>query len=395
MPAPSPESSPPGAHPWVAAGRDRVRFGVAYGPQLDQPPDWGGLIAFAQAAEALGFDSFWTADHPLAWSDCWATLMPLALATRTIRLGPLVSCVYYRSPVATARLAADLDQLSGGRLVLGVGTGDNPAEFARLGLPFPPPRERQAALGEALAIITGLWRGEPVTLEGRHFRVRGAALAAGPVQHPRVPILIAGGGERYTLRLVARRGDMSNFGAHPAVGSAFTLDDVRRKVAALASHCAALARPVAAVACSNWAAPVVVGPTPEAVRRKLAALPDWMRGGVASSTVAGTPAEVVAHYRPLVAAGLRYFMVCVTSSVRRRSASSPRRSRPSSADRPAGRRDGRGAPSGGHRPRRNRAQRLDNRVSLQNPCAGYFRYPRASLGTDVDGVPATGRGWGK
>ena len=157
MSAPPVDPSSLGAHPWVAAGRDRVRFGLMYGHQLDQPPDWGALVGFFPAAEALGYDSYWTADHPIFFADCESTLTLAARATHSIRLGPLVACVSYRHPALTARLAADLDQLSGGRLGLGLGTGDNPDEFAQLGLPFPPPRERQATLAEAVAVITGLW----------------------------------------------------------------------------------------------------------------------------------------------------------------------------------------------------------------------------------------------
>jgi alkanesulfonate monooxygenase SsuD/methylene tetrahydromethanopterin reductase-like flavin-dependent oxidoreductase (luciferase family) len=297
-------------HPWVAAGQHRIRFGVFGGPQLDQPPDWGRLIALVQAAENLGFDSYWTADHPALWADCWATLMPLAARTRTIRLGPLVNCIYYRSPALTARLAADIDQISQGRLVVGIGMGDATWEFAQLGLPFPPVRDRQAALEEALTIITGLWSGQPVTVEGAHFQVRAAVLRSGPVQQPRIPILIAGGGERVTLRQVAQFADASNFGAHANVGSAFTPEDVRRKLAALDAHCATLGRPADTVLRSHWSCPVVVAETPEGLQAKLTAL-----GGIAqnfqTSMVAGLPHEVAAAYRGLADAGLQYFIAAV------------------------------------------------------------------------------------
>jgi alkanesulfonate monooxygenase SsuD/methylene tetrahydromethanopterin reductase-like flavin-dependent oxidoreductase (luciferase family) len=301
-------------HPWVAEGRDRIRFGVFAGPQLDQPPDWAALLDFVQAADDLGFDSYWTADHPTSWADCWATLMPLAARTKRIRLGPLVDCIYYRSPALTARLAADVDQLSAGRVVFGVGMGDAAREFAQMGLAFPPTRERQAALEEALTIITGLWSGQSVTVEGAHFRVREAVLRSRPVQQPRIPILIAGGGERVTLRQVAQYADACNFGAHANVGSAFTAEDVRRKLGALDAHCAALGRPPDSVLRSHWSSPVVVAETPEDARRKVAALPAWVRENFRSSMVAGTPEEVVSSYRTLTAAGLGYFIACVVGN---------------------------------------------------------------------------------
>src|ERR687894_831544 len=127
-----------GSHPWVAEGEHRIRFGIAYGAQ-DPSSTWTETRDFVQMVEGLGFNSYWAIDHPSAavsGADCWTTLAVLAASTRTIRLGPLVSCVYYRSPALLARMAADVDQLSGGRLVLGLGMGNHAKEFRRLGLAF-------------------------------------------------------------------------------------------------------------------------------------------------------------------------------------------------------------------------------------------------------------------
>jgi alkanesulfonate monooxygenase SsuD/methylene tetrahydromethanopterin reductase-like flavin-dependent oxidoreductase (luciferase family) len=120
-------------HPWVAEGARRVRFGVMAGPLND----WPRLSAFVARAEELGFDSYWAIDHPLRGAD-WATnLAALAVTTRSLRLGTLVACVYYRNPVLLARQAADVDRLSGGRFVLGLGIGHVEREFARMGISFP------------------------------------------------------------------------------------------------------------------------------------------------------------------------------------------------------------------------------------------------------------------
>src|SRR3712207_6536925 len=111
------------AHPWVGEGMSRIRFGIAWGAQ-DPSSTWTETRNFVQTVEGLGFDSYWVIDHPSApvsGADCWATLSVLAASTRTIRLGPLVICVYYRHPVVLARMAADVDRLSGGRLGLGLG----------------------------------------------------------------------------------------------------------------------------------------------------------------------------------------------------------------------------------------------------------------------------------
>jgi alkanesulfonate monooxygenase SsuD/methylene tetrahydromethanopterin reductase-like flavin-dependent oxidoreductase (luciferase family) len=223
-------------HPWVAEGQNRVRFGVCL---FDPGTDWSVYHGSIQMAEELGFDSYWTYDHPLFTAECWAALATLAVTSKTIRLGTCVSCISYRSPALLARVAADVDRWSNGRLILGVGIGDAPEEFAALGLPFPSLRERQHALDEAIQVVLGLWGKTPFTFQGQHFQLQEAMLWPGPLQQPHVPIMIAGGGERVTLRQVAQYADVSNFGAHMWAGSAFGLEDVRRKFEALRTHCAA------------------------------------------------------------------------------------------------------------------------------------------------------------
>src|SRR5262245_16688983 len=159
--------------PSVGAGERRIRFGIAYGAQ-DPSSSWAETRDFVQLVEGLGFDSYWAIDHPSAavsGADCWTTLAVLAASTHTLRLGPLVSCVYYRSPALLARMAADVDRLSGGRLVLGLGIGDSEPEFARLGLRLPPASERQQVLDETVRIVQGVWGPEPFSFQGRHFRV--------------------------------------------------------------------------------------------------------------------------------------------------------------------------------------------------------------------------------
>ena len=192
-------------------------------------------------------------------------------------------------------------------MVLGLGMGDNAEEFAHLGIPMPPVPERQHALEESVQIVAGLWGETPYTYQGQHFQVREALVRPRPVQQPRVPLLIAGGGEQVTLRQVAQYADVANFGAHARVGSAFTLEDVRRKVAALQQHCARLGRPYDSVLCSGWTGPVVCGETASVVQTKLERIPPAFRAFWAASIAAGTPPELIAHYQPLVEAGLQYF----------------------------------------------------------------------------------------
>ena len=291
-------------HPWVVEGQGRIRFGVAYGPRTD----WAETAAFVQEVEALGFDSYWVMDHPVSGFDAWSTLAALAAVTTRLRLGPLVSCVFYRSPAQLARLAADVDLMSGGRLVLGLGGGNHAREFAKLGLPFPGTAERLAAVEETVRIVQGLWGSEVLTFGGDHVRVASTILRPGPVQQPHVPLLIAGGGEKVTLRQVARYGDASNFSPHAQAGSAFRAADVRRKLEALRRHCRSFGRPYESILRTQVAVPVVLAETPSALAAKLAAIPERVRRGYASSTLAGLPDDAVAYYQGLAKAGLTYFI---------------------------------------------------------------------------------------
>src|SRR5689334_19125347 len=120
-------------HPWVEAGGGRPRFAAHGGPYAA----WPSFLDLIQRAESLGFDAYWMSDHPSRSPGCWTTLAALAAATRTIRLGTLVNCVLYRSAFEVARQAADVDRMSNGRVILGLGAGDDEHECAQLGIPMP------------------------------------------------------------------------------------------------------------------------------------------------------------------------------------------------------------------------------------------------------------------
>ena len=298
-----------GAHPWVAEGAQRVRFGIVAAGLADSAI----VRDFAQAVEALGFDSLWLGDHPAFAGTAWTMLPVLAQATRTLRLGTLVNCVYYWHPAVLARLAADVDRLSGGRVVLGLGSGDMPHEFHQLGLAWPPARERQAALEDALRIIRPLLRGEPATHQGKHFRANGVTLTPPPAQQPYVPLLVAGGGERTTLRFAARYADASNLGAASWAGGAFTPDDARRKFAILHQHCAEAGRPDAAVLRTTVLA-LYLAESAAAAQAKLERMPPALRAFAERLPLAGAPEDAVAQIRALVDAGFRY-IICLVPTV--------------------------------------------------------------------------------
>ena len=224
-------------HPWVTEGRGRVRFGVGVTARASEV-DGATRLSFARAVDELGLDSLWVPDHPMFTMDCWTTLAAYATVTRQVRLGPLVSCNLFRTALMTARQVADVDRLSGGRSILGIGAGWLEAEFRLMGVPLPEPRERMAALTRTLASISDLWSRPRVEINQTTLEVTGEAPWWPPVQRPRIPILVGGSGEQITLRRVAQFADMCNLeDVH-----ARTPDDVRRKLAVLRDHCAAVDR---------------------------------------------------------------------------------------------------------------------------------------------------------
>jgi alkanesulfonate monooxygenase SsuD/methylene tetrahydromethanopterin reductase-like flavin-dependent oxidoreductase (luciferase family) len=272
--------------------------------------EWSEIRAFVQRAEALGFDACWANDHPNRLMDCWTALSALALATERIRLISLVSCVYYRSPHLLARQAADVDRLSDGRLVLGIGSGWDAPEFAEMCLPMPSTAIRQETMEETLQIVQGLWRGGPFTFSGKHRQVKDAALRTLPVQQPYVPILIAGGGERVTLRQVARYADMSNFAPHESAGSAFDVGDVERKLGRLKEFCAEIGRPYDSIVRSHYSPLLTLAVDEDklAEKKRQARIPD---AELHTVPLFATPEQAISHFQALSDAGVQFFLCVV------------------------------------------------------------------------------------
>ncbi|MGI9253439.1 MAG: LLM class flavin-dependent oxidoreductase [Thermomicrobiales bacterium] len=292
-------------HPWVAEGQRRVRFAVSIYPN---PPDWPGFIRHVRWMEDHGIDAYFAYDHPAVNADCWTALAALAASTSTIRLGTAIDCIYYRSPYLLARQAADVDRISGGRLVLGIGIGDRPDEFAMMGMPYPPARDRQRALDEAIAILRGLWSGQPFSFEGETVSARCDANFLPPVQQPHVPIIIAGGGEKVTLRQVAKYADASNMGAHESIGGAYSAEDLGRKFTILRGYLTEQGRDPESVLRTQFTMPLILAETPQALARKMAAMPQNVLAWCGAALFAGTPDEAIAFYRDLTAKGFQYFI---------------------------------------------------------------------------------------
>ena len=298
------------AHPWVLEFRDRVGWGLQAFALPADPDPAPRMLAAGRLAERLGLDAFFIGDHPAYAPEAWLHLGALAVQTTRIRLGSVVLCAGYRPPVLTARLGADLDNLSGGRFILGLGHGWNAAEFAQLGLPFPPVPERQAALAEQIEIIRGVWEPEPFSYHGAYHATEHEQVVPPPRQRPGPPLLLAGAGERTALRLVARYADACNFGPGHATGLARTSREVRGKNDVLDRYCRELGRDPRAVLRTHFTSWLMIAPTDAAARAKLDHYyPEGINEEQRYSRVVGAPEQVAAYYQELIAAGMEYFVV--------------------------------------------------------------------------------------
>ncbi len=203
-----------------------------------QGATYDDLLAVARAAEDLGFGGFFRSDHYLHMggdggpgpTDAWTTLAGLARDTSTIRLGTLVTSATFRLPGPLAVQVAGVDQMSGGRVELGLGAGWFEAEHTAYGIPFPPLGERFDRLEEQLAVITGLWATEPgatFSHDGPHYPVSDSPALAKPVQAGGVPIIIGGGGARRTPALAIRYAAEFNAPFTPASDAGRLFERVR------------------------------------------------------------------------------------------------------------------------------------------------------------------------
>jgi probable F420-dependent oxidoreductase len=176
-----------------------LRIGIQL-PEVERDVRWPEYVAMARAAQAAGFDSMWLGDHLLYRGDgrpergpweAWTLLAALAGVTERIDLGPLVACLAFHPPALLAKMAATVDEVSGGRLVLGVGAGWNEPEFQAFGIPFD---HRVSRFEESFEIVRRLLSGERVTLPGRFWQEDDAVLLPKPARRP--PIMVGSAGER-------------------------------------------------------------------------------------------------------------------------------------------------------------------------------------------------------
>ena len=262
---------------------------------------WDSVLAVARACEAADLDSVWFADH-FMWRDednpdrerpnleCFLTLGALAAATERVRLGALVVGVPYRNPALLAKMHTTLDVISHGRSIIGLGAGWHKLEFDSYGWPFGTVKERMEKLEDAVQIMKLMMTERPASFDGQHYSIDEALNDPLPVQKPHPPIMIGGGGEKQTLRLVAQYADFCNvFGDS---------EQVAHKFAVLRAHCERVGRPYDEVTKSNHTGILIARDDAElALKRER--FPDF-------NGIAGTPGQVTQRLREFADVGSTY-----------------------------------------------------------------------------------------
>lgn len=303
-----------------------LRFGL-FVPQgwkhdlVDVAPadHWKVMSGLAQRADAGDlWESLWVFDHfhtvpeptDQATHEAWTLMAALGAATSRIRLGQMCTCMSYRNPAYLAKVAATIDVLTGGRVEMGIGAGWYEHEWLAYGYGFPSAGERLARLDEGVQIMSQLWRDGVSTFAGKHYTTDGAIGQPLPLQEGGIPLWIAGGGEKKTLRIAAQHAQYTNFDG--------TLEGFTHKSQVLRGHCDDLGRDFGSIVRSaNYN--VVIGRDENEVAERLAARraqlaryvsPAAVDGEMASTATdlpgVGTPEQIVAKLKPVIEAGMTY-----------------------------------------------------------------------------------------
>jgi F420-dependent oxidoreductase-like protein len=267
--------------------------------------------------ESLGYHSVWISDHVYGMYtnpadpryECWTTMSALAADTDTIRLGQLVLCNPFRHPPLLAKMAATLDAISGGRLILGLGTGWHEGEFKSYGYTMESPAARVRRLDEAAMIIKLMWTEEAPSYQGHYYSIDGAYCSPKPVQRPHPPLMLAGGGEELTLRTVARHADISNYAAWMGTPEAF-----KTKSETLDSHCRKVGRDPGEIT-RSWACYTLISEDKGKAEMSMGRYTRSMQArygneaGDRRPPLAGAPDEVIEQVQRYIDAGVRMFIV--------------------------------------------------------------------------------------
>lgn len=281
----------------------KIKFGwVATNQAVDDSPSSDLVSQITTGLEQIqaGFDSVWVADHfhPAVGKvndrdvlECMTTISYLAGAFPHIDFGSIVLCQSYRNPALLAKMAATLQLLTGGRFILGLGAGWKEDEYLAYGYDFPKVPVRIAQLEEAVQIIHKMWTDSPANFEGKYYHIRDAYCEPRP--NPSPPIMIGGGGEQLTLRVVAKVADWWNGG-----GNAETC---AHKLSVLRAHCERVGRNYQEIV-TTWWLPVAIAKTEAEAKRIAETSPFFF-------VIVGTPAQVVEQLQPFIELGVEYFLL--------------------------------------------------------------------------------------
>jgi F420-dependent oxidoreductase-like protein len=301
-----------------------MRFGL-FVPQgwrhdlvgIDPADHWTTMLDLARYADAGPYESIWVYDHfhtvPVpsdeATHEAWSLMAAYGAATSRVRLGQMCSCMGYRNPAYLAKVAATIDVISGGRVEMGIGGGWYEHEWRAYGYGFPSAGERLGQLDEGVQIMRQLWTEGKATFDGKHYQVDGAISRPLPLQDGGIPLWIAGGGEKKTLRTAAKYASYTNF-----VGDT---EGFQHKSSVLEAHCKDVGTDYGKIVRSaNYN--VVIGETEKDVQDRLA----WIRShyepllpadvlegayqNFASGPLVGTPEQIIPKLKELEGLGMTY-----------------------------------------------------------------------------------------
>lgn len=279
--------------------------------------EYAKVREMAVECELLGYDSIWLEDHFMPWAhdpklsalECWTTLAALATVTSRIIVGTLCTCNSYRYPSVVAKMAASLDTISNGRLILGIGAGWYEDEYNAYGISYPQAKERIERLSEAVQIIKMLWTEEKSSFKGKYYRVNDAVCDPKPVQKPHPPLWIGGGGEKLMLKVVAQHADCWNYGA-------MAPQEFRRKHDILKKYCNEIGRSHESISTSLELS-IFIGRTEEEfkekVKRYLTGTPSGqkpqhlIRAAYLNTSIQATPDRCAKALKEYVDVGVQHF----------------------------------------------------------------------------------------
>ena len=277
----------------------------------DPVEQYEAMTRVGQAAEAAGFDSIWVYDHfhttpqPSLETtfECWTITAGLSRDTKTIKIGQMVTCNGYRNPALLAKIASTVDVMSNGRLLCGLGAGWYEHEWRAYGYGFPDVPERMRAFREAVEIVVRMWTEEKPVFKGKHYTIDGAINQPKGVQKPHIPLWLGGGGEKVTLKLVAKWAQGCNVGGGNA-------DVVRQKLEVLRQHCEEQGRDYNEITKSTSFNIVLLdeGADVERATEQIRATYGWNVEQMKQQAVVGSANEVATRIQGVIDAGANYII---------------------------------------------------------------------------------------